>query len=105
MLAGQRPLLLNSRAQEFTTQIRDIYVAPGDNGFWLGAFRDPAAGEFAAVTAAIERGDPLMPSLLYGDYEGGTCSLAADVDRVLGRPLRTAPRDGSLTPGSRSWLN
>jgi hypothetical protein len=29
---------------EFTSQTRDIYVAPGDNGFWQGAFRDPSAG-------------------------------------------------------------
>jgi len=57
--------------EEFTAQIRDIYVAPGDDGFWLGAFRDPAASEFAAVAAAIEGGDPMMLSLLYGDFEGG----------------------------------
>lgn len=57
--------------EEFVTQIRDIYVAPGDNGFWLGALRDPAAAEFAALAAAIKAGEPLMISLLYGDFEGG----------------------------------
>jgi len=57
--------------EEFTAQIRDIYVAPGDNGFWLGALRDPAAAEFAALSAAIGEGNPLMISLLYGDFEGG----------------------------------
>ena len=36
-----------------------------------GALRDPEAGEFAALTAAIEADDPLMLSLLYGDFEGG----------------------------------
>jgi hypothetical protein len=46
-------------------------VAPGDNGFWQGAFRDPAADEFKAVAAAIEAGDDLTLSLLYGDFEDG----------------------------------
>lgn len=56
---------------EFTSQHRDIYLAPGDIGLWQGALRDPAAAEFKAVAAAIEAEDPLMLSLLYGDYEGG----------------------------------
>jgi hypothetical protein len=44
--------------EEFTAQIRDIYVAPGDNGFWLGALRDPAAAEFARLEAeGLIRGD------------------------------------------------
>jgi len=57
--------------EEFTTQRLDIYVASGDIGFWEGAFRDPGADDFKAVTAAIEAGDTLVVSLLYGDYEGG----------------------------------
>ena len=43
---------------EFTSQSRDIYVAPGDNGFWQGAFRDPAAGRFKVAAAAIGAGGP-----------------------------------------------
>jgi hypothetical protein len=57
--------------EDFTTQVRDIYVAPGDIGFWQAAFRDPATAQFKAVAAAIEAGDPLTLNLLYGDYEGG----------------------------------
>jgi hypothetical protein len=56
---------------EFTTQNMDIYVAPGDNGFWEGAYRDPSVSEFKEVTNAIEAGDTLSLSLLYGDFEGG----------------------------------
>jgi hypothetical protein len=67
--------LLTERAHpplaEFTSQVRDIYVAPGDNGFWQGALRDPAAVEYQVVTAAIKTGDSLLLSLLYGDFEGG----------------------------------
>jgi hypothetical protein len=57
--------------EDFTTQIRDIYVAPDDSGVWQGAFRDPEAEIFKAVRAAIEAGDLLVLSLLYGDFEGG----------------------------------
>jgi hypothetical protein len=56
---------------EFTTQNMDIYVAPGDNGFWEGAYRDPSVSEFKEVTSAIEAGDTLSLSLLYGDFQGG----------------------------------
>jgi hypothetical protein len=57
--------------EDFTTQTRDIYVAPRDLGFWQGALRDPAAARFKAVAAAVEAGDQMMLSVLYGDWEGG----------------------------------
>jgi hypothetical protein len=57
--------------EDFTTQTRDIYVAPGDVGFWQGALRDPATAQFKTVAAAVEAGDPMMLSILYGDWEGG----------------------------------
>jgi len=57
--------------EDFTTQTRDIYVASGDVGFWQGALRDPAIAQFQAVAAAVEAGDPMMLSILYGDWEGG----------------------------------
>src|SRR5580700_5097807 len=57
--------------ENFTTQTRDIYVAPGDVGFWQGALRDPATAQFKAVAAAVEAGDPMLLTILYGDWEGG----------------------------------
>jgi hypothetical protein len=57
--------------EDFTDQIRDIYVAPGDNGAWQGAFRDPDATIFKAVRTAIEARELVVLSLLYGDFEGG----------------------------------
>jgi hypothetical protein len=57
--------------EDFTTQNLDIYVAPGDNGLWLSALRDPAADIFTAVTDAFKAGDPLVINLFYGDFEGG----------------------------------
>jgi hypothetical protein len=57
--------------EEFTTQNLDIYVAPGDNGLWLGALRDPSADIFHAVADAVKVGQPVVISMLYGDFEGG----------------------------------
>ena len=69
-VTGQ-PQLTQPPLEEFTAQTRDIYVAPGDLGFWQGALRDPGTAQFKAVTAAVEAGDPMMLSILYGDWEGG----------------------------------
>ncbi len=57
--------------EDFTDQQRDIYIAPGDNGVWQGALRDHDTEIFKAVRAAIEVGDIMLLSLLYGDLEGG----------------------------------
>jgi hypothetical protein len=61
----------HSPLEEFTTQNLDIYVAPGDDGLWLSALRDPAAGIFHEVADTVKAGEPLMISLLYGNFEGG----------------------------------
>jgi hypothetical protein len=50
--------------EDFTTQNLDIYVAPGGDGLWLSALRDPAADIFPAVTNAINAGEPLLINLL-----------------------------------------
>jgi hypothetical protein len=77
----------------FTSQIRDIYVAPGDSGLWLGALSDPAAGKFASVAPAIEAGEDLTLSLLYGDFEGGQRVISQFVlRRTDGRWLSTSGR-------------
>jgi hypothetical protein len=82
--------------EDFTTQTRDIYVASGDVGFWQGALRDPATAQFKAVAAAIEAGDPMMLSILYGDWEGG--------QRVISLfALRRAANDRWLTTTGRHF--
>ena len=57
--------------EDFISQIRDIYVAPGDTGLWQGALRDPGADAFRNAVACVASGEPLVLSLLYGDFEGG----------------------------------
>ena len=57
--------------EEFNRLTRDLYIAPGDVGFWQGVFRDPSDEAFAAARAAIEARERLTIDVLYGDYEGG----------------------------------
>src|SRR5208282_914455 len=46
--------------EDFTAQNLDIYVAPGDNGLWLGALREPAADTFTAVVGAFKAGEAMV---------------------------------------------
>jgi hypothetical protein len=56
----------------FTRLTRDLYISPGDPGFWQGTFRDAASPEFAAAVSAIEaRAGRMTVEILYGDFEGG----------------------------------
>jgi hypothetical protein len=55
----------------FRRQNRDLYIAPGDTGFWQGAIRDMDDPDRPAVLDAIRRHERLTLDLLYGDYEGG----------------------------------
>jgi hypothetical protein len=82
--------------EEFTRLTRDLYVPVGDVGFWQGAFRDPAAPEFAAARDAIEARAPLTVDVLYGDNEGG--------QRVISR-FAIQPRDdgGWIATIGRHW--
>jgi len=57
--------------EHFYRLSRDIFIAPGDIGFWQGAFRDPAGEDFLAARRAIEQREFIVVWLLYGDYEGG----------------------------------
>jgi hypothetical protein len=61
---------------EFRRLTRDLYVAPGEVGFWQGAFRDPADAFFASVRATIEARSPLSIEVLYGDHELGQRSIS-----------------------------
>jgi hypothetical protein len=57
--------------EEFTTLTRDLYVAPGDVGFWQGSFRDPASDGYREARRAIEAPQRMGVDILYGDFEGG----------------------------------
>ena len=57
--------------EDFTTLTRDLYVAPGDIGFWQGSFRDPASQGYREARRAVEAGRSIGVYILYGDFEGG----------------------------------
>jgi hypothetical protein len=78
--------------EEFRMLTRDLYIAPQDIGFWQGAFRDPAAPEFAEARRAIQAGERLVVDVLYGDHEGG--------QRVVTRFSMTSHGEGE----DRRWM-
>ncbi len=57
--------------EDFHRLTRDLYIAPGDSGFWQGVSRDRSSEEYATVRAAIEARERLTVDVLYGDFEGG----------------------------------
>jgi hypothetical protein len=73
---------------EFTLLTRDLYIAPGDAGFWQGSFRDPNSDGYRVARAAIEAPQRVSIDVLYGDFEGG--------QRVVSR--------FSLTPRDDHWI-
>jgi hypothetical protein len=81
---------------DFQRLSRDLYIPVGDIGFWQGAFRDPAAAEFAEARAAVEARGQLTVDILYGDFEGG--------QRVISRFTLLPRDDGSwMASASRHW--
>jgi hypothetical protein len=79
---------------EFRRLTRDLYIAPGEVGFWQGAFRDPEDPVFAAARAAIEEPRRIAVDVLYGDHELGQRSITrfALTPRDDGRWIATVAR-------------
>jgi hypothetical protein len=81
---------------DFINQTRDLYVSPGDMGFWQGAFRDPASTEYKVARQAIIDAETLTIDLLYGDQEGG--------QRVITRfVLRSGREETWISSAIRHW--
>ena len=57
--------------EDFTTLSRDLYVAPGDIGFWQGSFRDRGSDAYREAHRAVEAPQRIGVDVLYGDFEGG----------------------------------
>ena len=67
---GDQPDDPRTQLDRFHRLTRDIYIAPGDGGFWQGALRDPSAEEFAYAREAIRSGERVVIDILYGDQQG-----------------------------------
>ncbi|HZP71923.1 MAG TPA: hypothetical protein VFA97_00955 [Gaiellaceae bacterium] len=61
--------------EHFRRLTRDLYIGPGEAGFWQGAFRDSAEPGFADARRAIEERERLIIDVLYGDHELGQRSI------------------------------
>jgi hypothetical protein len=57
--------------RSFRRQSRSIYIAPGDIGFWQGAFRDSDDPMYGAFVAAVNERTPVVIDVLYSDMHGG----------------------------------
>ncbi len=60
--------------ESFRHQGRDILIAPGDIGFWQGAFRDSDDRQYDEAVSTVKSDDDevvLSIDLLYGDNDGG----------------------------------
>jgi hypothetical protein len=56
--------------EEFRMLGRDLYIAPGDTGFWQAAIREPDDEMHEPITRAAEAGADIPIDILYGDHEG-----------------------------------
>ena len=82
--------------EDFRRLTRDLYIAPGEIGFWQGALRDPQEQMFVDLRDALSEPRRFSVDVLYGDHELG--------QRSITRFLLT-PREGSqwLVSVSRHW--
>jgi hypothetical protein len=75
-------------AEHFRSQIRDIYIAPGDVGMWQGALREDDDA-LPGMAAALAERRAFSIDLLYSDQVGGH---------------RTISRFVATPAGDDSWL-
>jgi hypothetical protein len=82
--------------EEFHRQSRDLYVPPGDIGFWQAAFRDEADPQYDDACKAVTSKSQLTVDLLYGDADGG--------QRIITRfGLQPRQDDSWLVSVNRHW--
>jgi len=60
----------------FRPQTRDLYIPPGDVGYWQGAIRDTEDPAYFPVLTAVKGRQPLSVDLLYTDHEGGQRAIS-----------------------------
>jgi hypothetical protein len=54
----------HSPLDELTRLTRDLYIPPGDVGFWQGTFRDPSSPDFAVAKRAIDARERFVVEIL-----------------------------------------
>lgn len=80
----------------FRRLTRDLYLPPGETGFWQGTFRDASDPQYEMALKAVDTGEVLILDLLYGDYNGG--------QRMITRFGSTRRDDGDwMLSAARHW--
>jgi hypothetical protein len=81
--------------EAFRRLTRDLYIAPGEVGFWQGAFRDREDEGYRQARTAVEEPRRFTVDILYGDHELGQRSITR---------FAITPRDDRWIAGvSRHW--
>lgn len=80
----------------FRPLTRDLYLAPGEVGFWQGAVRDTGDPLQELVEKRVAERERLVVDILYGDHQGG--------QRVISRFSLIPGQDGRwLSAVARHW--
>jgi hypothetical protein len=85
--------------ESFRRLTRDIYIPPGDLGFWQGALRDPTEAIFDELRTTVKSGESITIELLYGDQEGGQRAIS----RFALRPHEVDGQPVWLASVGRHW--
>jgi hypothetical protein len=55
---------------------RDLYISPGDIGFWQGALRNATDDLHSEIADAVRRREPITIEVLYTDRAGGQPTIS-----------------------------
>jgi hypothetical protein len=82
-------------ADDFRRLTRDLYIAPGDRGFWQGAIREAGDPDRQVVLQALAERRRITVDILYGDSEG--------LQRTITRMAFVPRADFWMCTTSRHW--
>ena len=89
----------HAEPDDFRVQLRDLYVAPSDMGFWQAAIRDRDDPDHGWLCRAVSASTPFTVEILYGDSEGGQRTIS----RFAMIPFRTGEETLWYPTVSRHW--
>jgi hypothetical protein len=85
----------------FRSLTRDLYISPGDIGFWQGALRDETEDLHHEIADAICNRDPITIELLYTDQAGAQPTITRFTLTPVGGERSTDEQ--WLTAVNRHW--
>jgi hypothetical protein len=62
--------------EDFRRQQLDLFIPPGETGYWYGAIREADDPSYDQVRAAASRRERVLIDILYGDHEGGQRTIS-----------------------------